>query len=404
MKRERFDLFNAMRPALGIGAGALLLCIIAAIFDPMHFFRAYLFAWLMCLGIALGAMALVMLHHLTGGAWGWLIRRPGEAAAMTLPLLAAGFIPIALGIGQVFPWARPELVAHEALLQRRQPFFSVWFVLLRALIYFALWIALAWRLRQLSLEHDRTGDPALLRRLRRLSAVGFLVYFITMSLAAVDWIASREPDWYSSTFALAVIVGQSASGLAFVLLIMGLLRDTPPLRDIVQPDRTHDLGNLLQTVVVLWAYISFAQYLVIWIGNTQEDILWFYHRTSGGWRFVGISLMALHFGFPFLVLLFQPVKRSAVALAAIAGFVLLMRMVDVLWMVAPSNLGPRPQTVHWLDFVAPIGVGGLWFAGFLWLLKAHPLVPLGHRAASVGGDEPLQSDDEEPEGTTRSPA
>jgi hypothetical protein len=373
------DPFRAQMPALLVGAGGMLVLAISAFFDAEHAVRAYLYAWLFCVGVALGSMSIVMLHHLTGGAWGWLVRRPAEAAAMTLPLLAVLFVPIALGIGKVYPWARADAVTSHALLKHRAALFHPSFVLLRALLYFVIWSFWAWRLRALSLRHDRDGDPRTLGRLRQLSASGLLVYFVTMSLAAVDWIASREVDWYSSTFGLLVIIGQAVAAVAFLIGMLAVLSERSPVKEIAEPDRVHDLGNLLLTVVVLWSYVSFAQYLVIWVGNTQEDTTWYYHRAQHGWTWIGLSLIVLHFSLPFVLLLFQASKRNVRALATIAAGVLFMRLVHVLWMIAPSSLSQHPGTVSWLDFVSPLALGGVWFAAFLWLLKRHPLIPLGFR-------------------------
>lgn len=382
---------RAQLPALIVGIIGMIVLLIALFFDAEHALRAYLFAWLFCLSIALGSMAVLMLQHLTGGTWGWLIRRPAEAAAITLPLLALLFLPIAIGASHIYPWAQPAIVSGNAHLEHRQTLFQPWFVYVRAAIYFAIWIFWAWQLRRLSLRHDRSGDPKLLGRLRVFSAAGFLVYFLSVSSAAVDWIASREVDWYSSTFGMMTITGQAAAAAAFLILVLALLRAAPPLKSVVRPNLTHDLGNLLLTLVVLWAYVTFAQYLVIWIGNTQDDNLWYYHRTHDGWAWVGTAIILLHFALPFVFLLFQQTKRNLRLLGGVAAGVLVMRAVDVLWMVAPSSLGPAPHHVSWADFVSPLAVGGVWFACFLWVLVRQPLIPQAFRVPA----EPLSHEHEQ---------
>ncbi|HZZ43536.1 MAG TPA: hypothetical protein VFE58_11415 [Tepidisphaeraceae bacterium] len=372
---------RAGRTALLIGVAGLLFSAVGYFTNPDAFFRAYLWSWLLCLAAALGAMSVVMLHHLTGGAWGWLVRRPAEAAAMTLPLLTLLFIPIALGARHIFPWAVPDLMAHNALLQHRRPLFTTGFTILRSFIYLLIWIFMAWRLHKLSLEHDLTGSASSAIRMRRLSAVGFVVYFATMSLASMDWIASREVNWYSSTFGLAVLVGQSVTGIAVLIVVLAMLSKDAPLSGIIESGRLRDVGNLLLTAVILWAYISFAQLLVIWMGNTQEDIIWYIHRTHHGWWWVSLALILFHFAVPFVLMLFQQSKRHIRSLAMIAGGLLVMRAVNLLWMIEPSTLSQEPLGISWLDFIAPIGVGGVWFSCFMWLLKHHPLMPLGHRVS-----------------------
>jgi hypothetical protein len=383
MRYHRNEAAPLLRRAevVGLAAGAvgLVACVVAFFGDREHFFRAYLWSWLLCLGASLGATALVMLHHLTGGAWGWLVRRPAEGAGFTVPLLAVLFVPLALGLKYLYPWARPEEVAAHAILRHRLTLFTPASVLVRSFLFLLVWSFWAWRLRSLSIRHDRSGDPALLVSLRRYSAIGFLVYFATMSLAAMDWIASREADWYSSTFGLATITGQGATGVAFLIVALFPVSAVPPMRGLATADAVHDLGNLLLTVVLLWTYVTFAQYLVIWIGNSQEDITWYVHRTSGPWWYVGVGIIALHFATPFAFLLFQKTKRRLGALAAVAGAVLVMRVVDLVWMVDPSSAGPEPRGVSWVDFLAPPFVIGLWVARWAWLLARAPLIPLGYR-------------------------
>jgi hypothetical protein len=391
-RRSSIELISA-----AAGVGALIICAIAWFFDPYHALRGYLFAWLVMLGIALGSMCVVMLHVLTGGEWGWPIRKPAEAAAMTLPALLILFIPLALGLRHIYPWADARAIAESSVLQHRQIFFGVWKVLLRVLIYFALWIFWAWRLRLLSDRLDETGDPMVSAKLRFWSGSGFVMYFATMSLASMDWIASREVDWYSSTFGLLTVTGQSVTAVAFLIVVLAMLREAPGLKEIVELDRVHDLGNLLLTTVVLWSYIEFAQFLVIWMGNEQEDNLWFYHRTHRGWGWVGLAIILLHFAFPFVILLFQKIKRSLPLLAYVAGAVLGMRIIQVLWMVAPSNSDSQPRVVSWLDPIALIGVAGVWFACFLWVISRRPLAP---SVLGRAGEE--FSPNEQDTGTSRS--
>lgn len=342
---------------------------------PDALLRGYLVGWLFCLGIALGSLSVLALHHLTGGVWGWPLRRPAEAAAMTLPGLAVAAVPLMLGAGRLFPWADAHALATEALVRHRAVLFSPPLVLGRWVLFLLVWTGFAFAMRRLSLGHDRTGDPALLVRSRSLAAAWIVVHFVTMSLAAVDWVASREVDWYSSTFGLVTVVGQAATAIAF-LVAFTAARHGELLERSGEPQRVaHDWGNLLQTVVVLWAYISFAQFLVIWVGNTQEDVTWFFHRNQGGWRLVTVSLVVLHFGLPFVLLLFQAAKRRPGRLAAVAGGVLLMRAVDVVWMVVPSAAGPDAATLAWPDVVIPLIGFALWMLGFTWVLRRRTLVP-----------------------------
>jgi hypothetical protein len=362
---------------IGAAVTGLAVCAVGAIFDTDAFLRAWLFGWLCILGVALGAMAWLFIHHLTGGAWG------SEAASMTLPFVLIAGLPLVFGAKHVFPWADPHHVETEALLMHRAVFFGPGMVLGRNLVFFVLWILVAWALRALSLRHDRTGEESLLKRMHTVAVIGLLVYFVTMSMTAFDLIASREVEWYSSTFGVVTVLGQACSGICVLILALSQLKRQPAVAAIVTPDRVHDLGNMLLASTVLWSYVNFAQYLIIWIGNTQEDITWFYLRTKTGWGVVGVIIMLCHFGVPFVILMWQRAKRDLKNLAPIALWILVMRFIDMLWMVAPTNYpshGPHsfpPHTgwANWIDPFALIGLGGAWTVLFVWILSRRPLVP-----------------------------
>ncbi|HLV81421.1 MAG TPA: hypothetical protein VKT32_14135 [Chthonomonadaceae bacterium] len=274
---------DRLRPvAMAIGAIATIACIVGVIVNPAQFFPSYLFAFLFWLGIALGSLGLEMVHHLTGGRWGFVIRRVLEAAAMTLPLLGLLFVPVFFGMHALFAWTRPDIVAPVSELRHKLPFLNVPFFLGRAGFYFIVWSLMAWLLRRWSLEQDRTGAPALTERFQHACGPGLVIYFLTMSIAAVDWIMSLEPRWYSTTFGLVIITGQGISALAFAIACAIWLAGHKALSDLIQPKAFHDLGNLLLSFVLMWAYLAFTQYLIIWSGNLSNESTWYIHRGHGG--------------------------------------------------------------------------------------------------------------------------
>jgi hypothetical protein len=377
MADGRPRLFALELPALIAGGAGIVLSVVGFFVNHEQFFRSWLYAWMFCLGIALGALGMVMLQHLVIGEWGLLIRRIGEAAGMTLPVLLVLGLPLALGMGHLFPWARHDEVAADPVLAHRRPFFNGAWVLARALVYFAVWILLAWRLRAISLRMDDDPTDARMAALRRWSAAGMVLYFLTMSSAAVDWIMSREAHWYSTVFGFIVIAAQGLAALAFVLLVLAALWRDPPMDTAIRADALHDLGNMVLLMVILWAYTSFAQLLVIWLGNTQQDVPWYVHRSHGFWRFVTVLLVLFQFFAPFILLLNQPVKRSIRAMAWMAGGLLVTQWLNTLWLIAPSSPSAEPHPLSWMDFVTPVAVGGVWLASFLWILRRRPLLPLG---------------------------
>ncbi|MGH7818259.1 MAG: hypothetical protein ACREQ9_00650 [Candidatus Binatia bacterium] len=369
------DLASIRNRSLMIGVVLLGLCGLGALAGPDQFFRSYLLGWVFWGGLAIGCMPLIMLHHLTGGAWGLVIRRVLEAGVGTLPLVAVLFVPVIVGLGRIYVWARPEVVAADPLLQHKAAYLNAPFFVGRTVLYFAIWIAMAQLLIRWSSEQDRTGDVALARRMQLFSGPGIGVVGLTGTFAAVDWVMSLDPHWFSTIFGMLFLAGQNLSAFALSILLLFGLSDRKPLAGVVQPSIYQDLGKLLLAFVMLWAYLSFSQFLIIYSGNLVEEIPYFLERGRGGWQWVGGALIVLHFAVPFVLLLSRDLKRNGAVLAGVAGFVLLMRFVDTMWMIMPS-LSASYFVVHWMDLAAPLGIGGVWLWMLLGRLEARPLLPV----------------------------
>jgi hypothetical protein len=370
--------------ALMIGAVGLILCVVGAIFRPAQFLQSYLFAYLFTLGLALGSMAILMLQYLTDGDWGVVTRRILEAAMRTLPWLAIGFLPIALGVRSLYMWARPAQAA-AAGLDYRTEYLNVPFFIVRAIVYFAIWLAMAHRLDRWSREQDHGDALGWLRRLRRLSGPGLVIYSVTITFAAYDWVMSLNPQWYSTIFGLLIIGGQALSAMAFMILIAALLSTREPMARVFRPRHFHDLGKLLLAFVMVWAYLSFSQLLIVWAGNLPQEIAFYTPRMQSSWRWIGALLIVLHFAMPFALLLSSDLKRRAKSLAAVAGLVIVMRVIDLFWLVAPE-FRRQGLTIDWFDPVAVVGLCGVWLALFIRELKARPMLPLRdpHLADAIG--------------------
>jgi hypothetical protein len=345
-----------------------------------EFYPAYLTAYLYWLGMALGCLAVAMLHGLTGGAWGTAIRRVIEAGFQTVPLMALLFAPIWLGVEQIYEWAHPDAVQHNEHLAGKAAYLNVVWFHRRAMIYFVAWIAIGWLLILSAPNDDPRTDTRRSHRLQRTSAAGLIVYGLTITLAAVDWVMSLEPEWFSTMYGVLYICGQGVSGISFALVAVLLLGDFEPWSRTVTAQRRHDLGNLLLAFVMFWAYVAFMQYLVIWSGNLPEENVWYLRRSQGGWRYVVISLMALHFAVPFLLLLSRQRKRDAAGLFQIAALLLVMRYVDLRWLIVPgfqhADTSARGLAFHWLDLAAMAAIGGAWLALFGWRLLARVKLPI----------------------------
>ena len=361
--------------ALVVGIAASALCLMIAFRDPAQFFRSYLLGYLFWIAIPVGGLAVLMLHHLTGGGWGFLIRRVLEAAARTLPLLGLLLVPLLFNLGELYPWARPETIAADEILRRKTPYLNVSFFVLRAVFYFAVWGLLALCLSRWSLWQDRENDSRPTSRLQRISGPGLILLLFTITFASVDWVMSLDPHWYSTIFGFLFIVGDVLATLAFAVCIIAVLAHYRPFSDLASPARLHDLGNLMLTFVLLWAYIAFSQYLIIWLGNLPEESAWYVVRTRAGWAVVPVLLITFHFALPFALLLARRTKRGLRQLTAVAGLLLFMRLIDLFWLLAPSFHRSQLQ-IHWMDVAAPVAIGGLWLAVFSWQLRARPLLPL----------------------------
>ena len=271
------------RRSLLVGVVALAACVAGALLSPEQFFRSYLFGYLFWIGIALGSIALVMLHHIVGGGWGFLIRRLLEAASRTMPLMALLFIPILAGMHYIYIWTHADLVAVDEILQHKQPYLNVPFFITRAVVYFLIWTGMVFFLNRWSLEQDRTGDLSLSRRLQMLSGPGLLLYGITVTFASIDWVMSLEPHWFSTIYGLLFIIGQALATMALAIVMVAKLSDRKPLSDLASPKHMRDLGTLMFAFVMLWAYFSFSQWLIIWAGDLPEENSWYLSRIKGGW-------------------------------------------------------------------------------------------------------------------------
>lgn len=361
--------------ALGVGAAAAVAVAAGAFFTPDQFVRSYLTGFMWTLAFPLGALAVLMLHHLSRGAWGVMIRRPLEAAAGTLPFLLLAFLPIALGMRRLYEWTHADVVAKDPMLTHKAVYLNGPAFLARAAVCFAIWIALAWLLTRWSTEQDATGEPALSLRMRSVSAAGFILYVLSMSVAAVDWLMSLTPHWYSTIYGLYVIVGQGVTAMAFVsILTLSLGSGSLPAVPL-QKRHVHDYGKLLFAFTMVWAYFALSQFLIIWAGNLPEETSWLVPRMNGAWKGVSVVLVVLHYAVPFFVLLGRERKRDPGKLLGVAVLLLAVRWLDLHWLVAPA-FSPGSFTLHWLDLAVPVALGGLWFFLFVRLLKRRPLLPV----------------------------
>jgi hypothetical protein len=360
--------------ALGAGAAGAILLIIGLLTRPEYFFRSYLVGWMLWMGVTLGSLALVLLHTMTRGSWGVAARRVLEAATRTLPWMLLLAVPLAFGFQTLYPWSRPE-AAHDELLQQKAAYLNVPFFSLRLLFYFAVWLFLTFALDRLAARQDREANPDLIAKMKRIAAPGIVLWALCVTFAAVDWLMSLDPRWFSTIYGVWLMGSMGLSGLAFLILMSAWLWRREPMSRVLRPGHFHDWGKLMLAFTMLWAYFSFSQFLIIWAGNLPEEIVWYKHRITGGWGTIALLIVVFHFAVPFLLLLSRDLKRNPRQLVLVAGLMLAMRLVDLFWQVEPG-FAEHAAGFYWMYAAAALALGGIWLWLFLGELKKRPLLPV----------------------------
>ncbi|HYG36180.1 MAG TPA: hypothetical protein VEC99_15420 [Clostridia bacterium] len=367
-------LVRLRRMALLAGLAGLILCAIGAFLNTRQFFFSYLFGYLFWMGTTLGCFGLVMLHHLVGGRWGFIIRRFLETGICLLPLMALLFVPLLFGVQDLYAWARPKEVAASEILRHQSAFLNWSGFIFRLVLFFGIWFALGFLLNRWSMQQDQTTDPTPTRKLRILSGPGLVLHILVTTFALIDWIMVLEYHWYSTIFPILTIVGHVMTALALAIILLAAFRQQEWLAHVVTPTHLHHLGNLLMAFMLLWTYMAFSQLLIIYAGNLPHEATWYLHRSQGGWQWVAVFLALFHFAVPFAFLLRRAIKRKTWSLTTIAVLLFFVHAVNDFWLVAPS-LHPKGFYFHWLDLAAFVGVGGIWLALFFTLLKRKSLWP-----------------------------
>jgi hypothetical protein len=340
-----------------------------------RFFQAYLVAYTFWMGVVLGSLALLMVQHLSGGVWGLVLRRPFEAAVRTLPFMAFLFVPIIFGMHSIYEWSHAGITESDAIIREKALYLNTPFFLARQAFYFVVWGTIGYLLTKWSSEHDRTGDPALLTKMERLSGGGLVVYFLTVTFAMVDWTMSVNPHWFSTIWGMLYIGGQGLSAFAFGICVLVMLSQVAPLDRVLTTHHFHDLGKFLFAFLMLWAYLSFSQFLIIWSANIPEEIPHYINRWDNSWKYLSIFIIVGHFIVPYALLLSRDLKKNSGQLRVIATWILLARLADYYWHVMPE-LHHNGLTVTLLDVALPLALGGIFISLFVAQLGGRSLLPV----------------------------
>ena len=367
---KQFGLIAAVLGVVLTGAGFLM----AGEHGLARFYQAYLVAYTFWMGVALGSLGLLMVTHLTGGAWGVVLRRPFEAAVRAIPFMAVLFLPIVFGMHDIYEWTHESALTDPVLIQKA-PYLNTNFFLIRQVIYFVIWSALGYLLTSWSAEQDRTGDPKIADKMERLSGGGLVVYFLTITFAMVDWTMSVNPHWFSTIWGMLYIGGQGLSAFAFGITVLVMLSQTAPLNKILTTHHFHDLGKFLFAFLMLWAYLSFSQFLIIWSANIPEEIPHYINRWDTSWKYLSVFIIVGHFIVPYALLLSRDLKKNAGKLRVVATWIICARVADYYWHIAPEfhNEG---MSLGLLDVALPLALGGIFISLFVSQLNGRSLLPV----------------------------
>ena len=364
--------------ALVVGIVFAIAAIVGWVLESDQFYRSYLLGYMWCFEPTVGCLALLMLYHLTGGAWGTVIRRILEAAMQNIWLMLLLFAPIIIGVHRLYPWSRPEEVAASAHLQQlASHYLRLSFWLVRAGLYFIFFISIIWALMRISRSQDQPPEVFYDRRLRAICGQGAVVYLFATLFLYTDWLMSLTPEWTSMIYALIFNAGHGLAAISFAVVIMGMLRQYEPMSQVLQPEQSLAHGKIMLTFVMIWGWWVYAQWIIFWSGNIPDQISWYVARTRGGWERYWFILVMVYFCIPFVLLLSRSFKSNSRSLMKLAMWTLVARYMDDFFFIAPA-FPNRAGHFHysWLDFVVPVALAGFWLALFFQHLKARPLLAL----------------------------
>ena len=364
LKQYFSDTKHFIKPALITGAIGLAASAAGLMMNSAEFFFSYLTAYTFWISLTLGGLFFVMLHHISGAVWSTVLRRLMESLMQTVPIMAILFVPIAFGMHDLYHWSHADVVAGDALLQKKEAYLNIPFFLIRTLLYFAIWFFLAHFLYKTSVQQDKEFRVEQIKRLRTLSAPGIVLFALSITFASFDWLMSLDPHWYSTIFGVYIFAGSFLSATAFLVIVAQSLRKRGYLKTTITTEHFHDLGKFLFAFTIFWGYMAFSQYFLIWYANIPEETIWYMHRWEGSWKVITLLLVVGHFLIPFMGLMTRASKRNLTYMKFMSFWILLMHYIDLYWIIMPIRYehGIHPS---WMDLATMIGVGGV-FIWYLW--------------------------------------
>lgn len=373
-------------PFIGIGVGVV--CLILAFVlgtteahgehgeSKQQFYVSYLTSYMFWLSLSLGALFFVLIQHGTRAGWSIVVRRIAENWMLVLPVMGVLVVPVFFGQHDLFHWSHePAKLADDFILQKKISYFDSAFYIGRSLGVVLVWTLLAVALHRWSTQQDKTGDHKLSLKMRWWAPLGFVFFAISTTIAAIDWMMSLDPHWYSTIFGVYYFAGTvMVSGAAITLSAMAVQK-TGVLKDAITTEHYHDLGKWTFAFVVFWAYIAVSQFLLIWYANIPEETIWYGHRLEHGWEYLTIFLPIAHFLIPFFFLMSRHIKRKRVLLAIGAVWVLFAHYVDMFWLIQPA-VHTDHFSLHITDLLTLVGLGGIAIGFFALFTAKFPTAPV----------------------------
>jgi len=372
---ESTGIVRWQRPSLIIGIIGLAASAVGWFINPAEFFHAYLPSYIFWFTIVAGSLGILMLQYIVAGEWGLMIRRPLGAAARTMIWMVIFFLPIAIGLRSIYPWMNPNWLGHPPLIQAQLVYLSWPRYIIVAGVYFACWIFWAWRIRILSLKFYKDRSPYTNLARNRWAGAGLPMIVLTLTFASIDWMMSLEPRWHSTMYGITFTVGCGLSALAFVTFFLSRLANTPAMQGILKPSHLRDLGNLLLTFVMFYAYVAFSEFLLIWYANLHEEIPYYINRVTGVWGAIAICIIIFHFFLPFFMLLMRPIKDRPQTIGVVTVVILVIRYVAIYWLITPAWYGEHFHYSIW-SLTSLVGIGGVWIWAFIEQLKGQTIIPI----------------------------
>lgn len=369
------DDLNVKKPLFAVGIVALIASFIGYFLDHDQFFFSYLTSFSFFSSIALAALFFVMLQHLTRSHWSVVLRRIPESISANIWIWGLFIIPVLLGIHSLYHWSHADAIAHDPVLQHKEPFLNSTFFVIRQIIYFAIWGFLGWRMHNKSVEMDKTGDWGLQTLLRRTSGPGIFIFTITLAFASFDWLMSLDPHWYSTMFGVYFFAMAFQSMFAVLVLAVIFLWSKGLLKNTLQKSHLYDLSVQMFGFTIFYAYIAFSQFLLIFYANIPEETVWFLERFNGGYEYLAYFYLFGRFVIPFVVLLPKKAKSNPAIVGSIAGLILLSHLVELYWIVMPV-LDHHGLHFNWMLITSFIGLGGIFTGLFFHTFSKEQMIPV----------------------------